>query len=209
MAHSTYKKFGCQRDYELFRKLRKECKQLCIKCYNDFVRDAEKKIYDNPTQFWNFMRIKKRSDQGIPSNMEWNDRKAEGEEKVGDLFADFFSSIYHGYSSLSQNERDRIMEGWVDGNANLGKIEISFDKLLKGLLSLDLLKGPGPDGIPNVFLRIFAFLSIISAGNWYLNMRYTLMTPRSIDISGAMMTRILCKRISINYQDGVSSIGLG
>ena len=152
-AHTRYKNAGSYGDYQKFSELRKECKQLCIKCYDDFTRKAEAAVNSDPAYFWKFLRMKRSSDNGIPSSMEWNDNKAEGAEEVCNLFAEFFSSIYGAQGPLSKQERENIMEDSKCGQANLNVIEIKFDELLKGLLSLDTSKGPGPDGISNFFLK--------------------------------------------------------
>ncbi|XP_026476263.1 uncharacterized protein LOC113381760, partial [Ctenocephalides felis] len=152
-AHSTYKRTGYGTDYTAFSNLRNDCKKMSIQCYNDFTFRAEEKIKDNPQYFWKYIKMKKSSDRGIPTSMEWIDKKADGAENICNLFAAFFKSTYDRESKLLPNEFDALLNGLSNGNTNLSKIEISFDELLQGLLSLDSSMGFGPDGIPNLLLR--------------------------------------------------------
>ena len=50
---------GSERDYLIFSKLRKDCKQISITSYNKFIDKTEENIVNNPKHFWSFVNNKR------------------------------------------------------------------------------------------------------------------------------------------------------
>lgn len=85
-----------------------------------------------------------------------NDQKANDGQHIVNLFAfNFFGTTYEEFKNTDLNYPE-IAEECMDDFGNLNFIDITFSDLLGALLSLNVKKGAGPDGIPNVFLREYA-----------------------------------------------------
>lgn len=50
-AHRKNKRAGYAHDYKKFSNLRKKCKSLCLKCYQDFIGGAEERMKKDPAYF--------------------------------------------------------------------------------------------------------------------------------------------------------------
>lgn len=75
------------------------------------------------------------------------------------LFADRFQSIYKGDSSNDSNlsDSDQVT---LTPRYELQNVELAESDILTGLLSLDVKKGAGPDGIPPIFLKECAYVLV-------------------------------------------------
>ena len=78
--------------------------------------------------------------------MSWNTRKADNGEEISNLFASFFKSIYENNNEVPLNQCNKLSIDSEDFNIN-------FDEVYKQLTSLNVKKGAGPDGLPNLFLK--------------------------------------------------------
>ena len=86
----------------------------------------------------------------IPSEMSWFDKTATNGDDISYLFASYFKSIYTSdnafpnyYADETQNSKD----------ADISELSITFNNVFQQLTSLKVIKGSGPDGVPNLFLR--------------------------------------------------------
>ena len=81
--------------------------------------------------------------------MSLNSDHSNNLQNTANLFADYFSSLFLDPTSSNDNNDD------PQGNAGdvlVNNLDLSADKILKGLNNLHTEKGPGPDQIPNLFL---------------------------------------------------------
>lgn len=93
IAHTKYKLLNSQEDYRLFSLLRSQCKLLSNKCYNDYIHRAEKSVEINPKYFWNFVN-KVKGKSYIPNYMFLNDREAENDSDIAELFCERFNQLF-------------------------------------------------------------------------------------------------------------------
>ena len=151
-AHVRYKQKHTKSSYEYFKRLRLECKNLSVSCYNNYVSKMEGMINNDASQFWNFVKSKRRNNLDIPSEVQWNDMIASNGDEICNLFASFFQSIYTQDINLPEN-RDEMQFDKRINDADLSKLTVNYDTVFKQLNQLNVKKGSGPDGVPNIFLR--------------------------------------------------------
>lgn len=194
-AHALYKTRRTNYNYSCFSKLRLECKSLSSECYKNYVSNVEAKLKSDIKAFWNYVKDKNRSSSDIPSSMVWDDLSANSGPDICDLFASFFHSVYapnnrHGAAAATYNPGPQ--------NILLNDLTVSYDEVLKLLLSLDPRKGAGPDGLPNLFLKNCAislceplthiFGESLSGGIFPSSWKLSYITPIHKDGSKAMVT---------------------
>ncbi|CAG5108235.1 Protein of unknown function, partial [Cotesia congregata] len=98
----------------------RKCKSLSIICYNNYVTRMKNLIHEDTTQFWNFVKSKRRKDLNIPSTMNWSEYTANTDDEVSNLFASYFKSIYMGTHDSSVNQVKKLP---TDYDANLFQLE--------------------------------------------------------------------------------------
>lgn len=147
-AHKMFKVTGHPYYYNVFSNLRKTCKELANSCYQNFVGVAEKRINEGDSNyFWGFIKNKTRKREGIPHSMLLDETSVEGELNICNLFAENFKKIYRNINTSDNFNFD------IKYDINLSNIEISYNSVLEGLITINPNKGPGPDGLPNIFLK--------------------------------------------------------
>nr|XP_036214872.1 uncharacterized protein LOC118680230 isoform X2 [Bactrocera oleae] len=149
-AHLIYKIWKTKPNYLRFSRLRLKCKKLSIDCYKSYVDKVEDKLQSEIKAFWNFIKDKNRCTGDIPSSVAWNDRSADTGPGISNLFASFFHNIY-----APSNSNDPGIATFNPGTqrTHLYALTVTYDAALKELLALDPSKGPGPDGLPNIFIK--------------------------------------------------------
>nr|XP_036222917.1 uncharacterized protein LOC118681626 [Bactrocera oleae] len=149
-AHLIHKIRKTKPNYLRFSRLRLEWKKLSIDCYKSYVDKVEDKLQSGIKAFWNFIKDKNGCTGDIPSSVAWNDRSADTGPGTSNLFASFFHSIY-----APSNSNDPGIATFNPGTqrTHLDALTVTYDAVLKELLALDPSKGPGPDGLPNIFIK--------------------------------------------------------
>ena len=83
--------------------------------------------------------------------MHFGDIRSTAGDDIVNLFAEYFSKMY--------SDRDyAVQDTLASGDANLSKFEISISSIYEKLSTLDINKGPGPDGLPPLLLKLCSFL---------------------------------------------------
>lgn len=146
-THKKWKKFGDFDSYTMYRNLRSRSKQLITKDYQDFINNTENNITSNNKHFWKFVSQKKGCDSAIPASVTYNGINFEGGKDICSAFKSYFSSIY------LQTPNNAVLVNDTDKNCSSYSIYIGKEKILQLLSSLDVNKGPGPDGLSPLFLK--------------------------------------------------------
>ncbi|XP_049306113.1 uncharacterized protein LOC115066450 [Bactrocera dorsalis] len=154
-AHATYKRLKTSYAYNVFRRLRSECKRIGKGCYNAYTSRMEELVRVDTSQFWEFIKSRRRNNMDIPSTVSWKDSVATTGGEVSNLFASFFGSIYAG--KLNDNGEPmspaQAAETLTSYDVKLSELTFRFDKVYEQMCKLDGKKGAGPDGIPNILLK--------------------------------------------------------
>ncbi|KAJ8708432.1 hypothetical protein PYW07_010557 [Mythimna separata] len=150
-AWVKWKKYGSISDYETFANYRKQFKNLCHKCFISYIGSVEDNLTKNIKHFWTY--ISNRKDKpGIPCKLQYKNTETNDPSVACNMFSDFFNSVYEPASPLlSQWQPPRDHNALHD--VSICDLSFSEVEILKELKSLDLAKGPGPDGLTPYFLK--------------------------------------------------------
>lgn len=149
-CHLKVRKYHNPLDELEFRYLRRDCDKLISSCYKNYICKIENEIGKNPKYFWTHLKNLRKFKSAYPPVMTYNGVKARSVDSICDLFAENFSTVYENDNAdvgefpsvgVTSNEPSSIMT-----------IELTREMVYKKLKRLDLNKGPGPDGVPPLFL---------------------------------------------------------
>ena len=143
-AHAKYKSTCNQSDYISFSYIRARFKSESKKCYKAHLFRTESALKYNPRSFWDFVR-KSKSQNGIPNLVHLNGSSCTGPEKISNLFASHFNSVY---TSNTSNTFDMpFLQHDLPSNSSISIVDIEA-----GLDKLKNLKSVGPDGLSGIYL---------------------------------------------------------
>lgn len=146
-AHKKWKKFNNLLDYYEFSLLRKRQNQVQKECFNHFVKASEEAIKYKPKSFWTYVKSM-RGGSNYPKQLSYRGSTVSDGKAICDAFNSFFENVF-GSPSIESIARDET----VSATDTISVIGISSETIHKKLLSLDVSKGAGSDGIPPLFLR--------------------------------------------------------
>lgn len=151
-AHKRYKGSKLQSDYSEFSRLRLACKRLLVESNATFVASTENSLFTNPKQFWNYVNSK-RKNRDSPSEFQYNGSISTSGVEVANMFAHHFSRVYS--CKPCPNFQGPHFEF---NNTNASEYNIPISDVYSHLNSLDINRGPGPDGIPPLLLKHCSFI---------------------------------------------------
>lgn len=151
-AHEKWKKNKNQEQYTEYSTLRASTKRLIIHCHIEHIRTMEQNMNQtkNLKFFWAYTKSKRKTNS-YPCEFSLRDSKSSSPPEVCQMFSTYFQSVYGGASANIDHHID--MGNAPTSTDQLSDIRIETRMVRKELSSLDLNKGAGPDGIPNVFFR--------------------------------------------------------
>lgn len=143
--HKKYKESLSDSAYYRFARVRDECKRVSRACHRGYVRHLESTIPSNTRVFWSFVNdLKRPSDSTV--HMEFEGQTATEPGKICDLFASYFKSVY-------TPPTDGAPAYDFQTHLSISRCMVYPHEVKRKLLSLDVLKGAGPDGITPAVLR--------------------------------------------------------
>lgn len=145
-AHKRFKVTRSPTDYETFSYYRTLVKRQSHISYLNFCEKTERNIRANPKGFFNFVN-NLRQDNVIPESVSFHDRQSTNDSETCNLFADFFRSVYSPVVNRT------FSSPISDTTVNLNAIYLSLESIFESLTHLKSNSGPGPDLIPNFFLK--------------------------------------------------------
>ncbi|KAG6460286.1 hypothetical protein O3G_MSEX011890 [Manduca sexta] len=147
----------------------KRIDSLIRSCYSNHLSEVEQSIRSNPKKIWSYIKQLRGGSSIFPGKMYLDGRSAESGDEICNLFATHFSSVYTPTDISNITDLgDRFPQ------FSLGHIRINERSIGKILKSLDVSKGPGPDGIPPLFIKM----------TWkYLTMPLKIIFEKSIQSS--------------------------
>ncbi|RZK26366.1 MAG: hypothetical protein EOO43_03045, partial [Flavobacterium sp.] len=148
-ARQKWKSSNNTNDYESFSSLRRECKAKIKACHNSYISNLQSNIKTNIKLFWAYTKSKRKTNS-YPKQFQYNDSKSSNSKDICEMFAKFFKSTYPNQSSdQSINTAATTITQPI-----VNPILITQGSVEKIINKIDLNKNGGPDGIPNIFLRM-------------------------------------------------------
>lgn len=163
IAHKLYKSSGLVSDYNKFSNLRSKCKFFSKKDNHNYLNKIQLNLKTKPDQFWKFVNSKRKTNF-LPNNMYWDTDQFNTPNDIVNAFANYFSSVSEDYNYLNlnfapQNQSKVLL-------SPLHSCSIDLIEVFESLNSLSSTSSPGPDLLPNIFLRNCKF--VISSPLLYL-----------------------------------------
>ena len=157
-AHTTYKRTGMAKDYNIFSDIRRSCKDLNDQLHSDYIGNLEDSLVRNPKYFWTFMR-NIRNDRGLPCEVSFGDVRLSSVTDIADAFAEHFQSAYVlpiacGVSVASANNVNSAK--FREPLSNLDTV-ISLEEVFAALSGLRDSHSAGPDNLSSSFLKSCIF----------------------------------------------------
>ncbi|KAL1396645.1 hypothetical protein pipiens_010382, partial [Culex pipiens pipiens] len=136
-------------DKVVARNIEEEYLNLQQESFQNYINDLQSTVKSNPSKFWTYVNAKKQTEQ-TPLDVSYRDVNSSSPEESASFFADFFTSVYNTNSTVYP---DSHLEGAPTSNISIPRPTLADDDILKVLSSVDPSKGPGPDGLPPVFVK--------------------------------------------------------
>lgn len=155
-AHIKFKNSQNDDDYRTYSEIRKEYKKQMLADYKNYVHDIELEIKSNPKKFFKFINSKKKSGNvnNIPLQMSYINSTATNLNEICDLFADFFQSVYEPETICDESQFEYLKSSKYASIISLmPDISIGEDEIKSYLKGLSDNTNPGPDGIPEFFIK--------------------------------------------------------
>lgn len=149
---SRYKIYKNPRDELELKLLGKRCSKLALDSYNYYVKDIENEISKNPNRFWAYIKDKKGGSSSFPATMTNGTVFTHDGPQICEMFASIFSSAFSDAKATHSAPESDFLRNMKNNSLPLTAPVIGSENLLDKLKSLDLRKGPGPDGIPPIFI---------------------------------------------------------
>lgn len=144
-AHRSFTRSPTPINLARFTKLRDDFAEAYASECTSYYNLQGKKLKNDPRSFWRFINAH-RKNSGLPKTMKLGSSHSYDAKSSAELLRQHFQSCYlTGDPPVNEFNLPKLVE--------LSEISISQEDVLKNLQSLDLNKGPGPDGIPTKFLR--------------------------------------------------------
>ena len=126
--------------------MRKQSKELSKKCYNDYINKVENSICKDTKYFWTYVNSYKQN-SGIPTTLIYQNRELLKNDEILERFKHYFESVY------TAPTQHNIVLPELENNIHFSTFQIDIKDIHKKILNLDNKKGPGPDKIPNKFIK--------------------------------------------------------
>lgn len=145
-AHTRWKKYGNNLDYDEFSLLRARQKRVQERCFLQYTCNMENIIKYKPKAFWTYIKSLRDTSNYPKSFTIGGQGKISDGNEICNAFNNFFKSVFgqpsscHKYTLRAQESTDSI-----------SKLFISESEVKKALLKLDCSKGAGSDAVPSQF----------------------------------------------------------
>ena len=134
-----------------FKKTRALCTKIMRYDYRQHINNIQHQAKHNLRGFWKFINMK-RMDNSIPDEMHYNESKAQDEEKIVNMFAAHFMSVYKP-STLDYNS-DLNKGNYITEQLEIKeRHEVTYEEVTIAIKSLKTTHSCGPDSIPAVLIK--------------------------------------------------------
>lgn len=149
-AWIKWKVYGNLSDYRTFSLYRERFKSERKHCFYTYKERVENSIQKNIKYFWTYIKNRK-AKTGIPLDIYYKNSRSTNPELICNLFSSFFSSVFEPSTFNSNSWSPPPQDSYsCDVICNL---DFPSEQVKVSLKSLDSTKGPGPDGLPSIFIK--------------------------------------------------------
>ena len=138
---------GRERHWRTYKEYNQRLQLMIHRQFNEYVAECTNKINTNPKQSWTMVGTKT-GDRGYPDTMKMQEKQAENDQGIAELFNQFFASVF-----TKGDAQDVIPDLAGIPNPNLIDITLETDEVQKVLEELNPNKAIGPDNIPARILK--------------------------------------------------------
>lgn len=149
--HAKWERTRNQDEYSEFSRLRTAVKNLITTCHLNYLYNLQLNITKNIKFFWTYTKSKRKTNS-YPSEFTFNDARSSEPQEICQMFSNFFVSTYN-YKPLRTNQVLTV-DNMITSSRPITNIQFSVERVSKVLVSVDDKKNGGPDGIPNIFLKM-------------------------------------------------------
>ena len=128
-------------DYERYCANRNRATKATIKAKKKFEKSIADSVKDNPKSFWGYVRSKTKARSGVSDLKNENGDLVYSDEDKANILNDFFASVFIRENTRDIPDFDKRYNGMP-----VTEINVTKDKVLKDLKSLNVSKSMGPDG---------------------------------------------------------------
>lgn len=144
--HKKYKKYGNPRDFDTFSMLRSRAKITHDASFKSYICRMEDGLKNNVKLFWSYIKSK-RNTNDLPKQMSYGSDFANNGNDIADLFAKYFATVH------SEPPTNTYIPDFSESYSNISSLIVTENEIESALKSLDVSKGPGPDGIHPLFIK--------------------------------------------------------
>ena len=152
----AHKKYKTETNYTNLQNYLNICNELDTAtktAFDEYNRKMEEEIKTCPKIFFNYVKTKLKS-ENFPHQMHLDGNIKNDANEICTLFGHFFQEVY---TTFSEDDRNRdFFEFIPEYPTDISVRRLSPQEVLGALRNLDSSKGPGPDGIPPIFLKNLA-----------------------------------------------------
>jgi hypothetical protein len=150
-AHRIWKHRNNSFSYNVFKSLRLKLNSLIKINYNNYIKNCESKLNNNPKYFWSY--IKSRSSlNSIPDYMTCGETTTNNLQTIVDSFNNYFSSVFVSQQPLDISTAIVPTAYNYNSSMNLSNVEISQDVVFNLLKNINTSTGPGSDNVHPLYI---------------------------------------------------------
>lgn len=138
---------------EKHAELRKQYKKCARSAFKDYKVEMEHLINEDPTKFFDYVNSCRKTNDELPSEMDYNGSKLTSQQDIADSFAKHFATAYTEQSSFSSGYYKEYEKFLRNLCINIPSIDITEQLILETVYKLPNNTVDGPDEIPNIFIK--------------------------------------------------------
>ena len=137
-------------DYERYCANRNRATKATIKAKIKFEKNIADSVKDNPKSFWGYVSSKTKARSGVSDLKNENGDLVSSDGDKANILNDFFASVFTREYTRDIPDFDKRYN-----SIPVTEINVTKDKVLKDLKSLNVSKSMGPDGCHGPLYEIF------------------------------------------------------
>lgn len=143
--HKSLKKEYDENVNREYLKVSKEMDAKLKLAYDNYISKVKSEIIVEPTNFWNFINIKRKVSAN-PSSIIHLGEEICGDQQIGDHYADFYQTVYKCYPRCEDRS-------FVEQSLSFGPPVLCPGDIEKALKDVKCSYVPGPDNVPATIVK--------------------------------------------------------